>query len=97
MLRSVEGFAQWVLSMARAEPSGRAKENAELVEQIREVFEANKSRYGSPRVTRELRQRGLKCGQNRIARLMRENDWPLVPRRRFGLGRRSLAAALRLI
>ena len=90
---SRSGYYRW----GRAEPSGRAKENAELVEQIREVFEANKSRYGSPRVTRELRQRGLKCGQNRIARLMRENRLALVPRRRFGLGRRYLAVALRLI
>jgi putative transposase len=71
MLPSVEGFAQWVLSMARGGASRREKQNAELVEQIREVFEANKSRYGSPRVTGALRQRGLKCGQNRIARLMR--------------------------
>ena len=67
---SRSGYYRW----RRAEPSRREKENAELVEQIREVFEANKSRYGSPRVTRELRQRGRKCGQNRIARLMRENE-----------------------
>jgi transposase InsO family protein len=67
-----------------------------MVEQIREVFEANKSRYDSPRVSRELRQRGLKCGHNRIARLMREKKW-IVPRRCFGLGRRSLAGAFRLI
>ena len=64
---SRSGYYRW----RRGEPSRREKENAELVEQIKEVFEANKSRYGSPRVTRELRQRGLKCGQNRIARLMR--------------------------
>ena len=66
---SRSGYYRW----RRAEPSRREKENAELLEQIREVFEANKGRYGSPRVTRELRQRGRKCGQNRIARLMREN------------------------
>ena len=62
---SRSGYYRWRL----AEPSRRTKENAELVEQIREVFEANKNRYGSPRVTRELRQRGLKCGQNRVPRL----------------------------
>jgi len=67
---SRSGYYRW----HQAEPSRRAKENAQLVEQIREVFEANKSRYGSPRMTMELRQRGLKCGQNRIARLMRENQ-----------------------
>jgi hypothetical protein len=40
--------------MRRAEQSRREKENAELLEQMREVFETNKSRYGNPRVTREL-------------------------------------------
>jgi transposase InsO family protein len=72
MLPSVEGFAQWILSMARAEPSRRAKDKAELVEQIMEVFEANKSRYGSPR-EQAVASTGLKCGHNRIGRLMREN------------------------
>ena len=76
---SRSGYYRW----RRAEPSRREKENAELVEQIREVFEANKSRYGSPRVTRELRQRGLKCGQNRIARLMRENRLAACAKKAF--------------
>jgi len=76
---SRSGYYRW----RRAEPSRREKENAELVEQIREVFEANKSRYGSPRVTRELRQRGLKCGQNRIAHLMRENRLAACAKKAF--------------
>ena len=29
--------------------------------------------YGSPRMTHELRQRGLDCSENRVARLMRKN------------------------
>jgi putative transposase len=66
---SRSGFYRW----QQAEPSRREKENAQLVEQIKEVFAANKSRYGSPRVTRELRQQGLQCGEKRIARLMRQN------------------------
>jgi len=65
---SRSGFYRW----QQAEPSRREKENAQLVEQIKEVFAANKSRYGSPRVTRELRQQGLQCGEKRIARLMRQ-------------------------
>ena len=56
---SRSGYYRW----RQGEPSRREKENAELVKQIREVFEANKSRYGSPRVTRALRQRGLKAGR----------------------------------
>lgn len=67
---SRSGYYRW----HKAEPSRRQKENAELVEQIKEVFEANKGRYGSPRITKELRQQGLKCGEKRIARLMQENE-----------------------
>ena len=66
---SRSGYYRW----QKAEPGRREKENAELLEQIKGVFAANKSRYGSPRITRELRQQGLKCGENRIARLMQEN------------------------
>ena len=42
---SRSGYYQW----KKAEPGQREREEAELVEQIKEVFEANKGRYGSPR------------------------------------------------
>ena len=44
------------------------------MKQIRRVFAANKGRYGSPRVSQALRQDGIDCGENRVARLMRENE-----------------------
>jgi hypothetical protein len=40
-------------------------------------------------VTRELRQRGLKCGQNRIARLMRENELAARAKKALWLDRGS--------
>jgi putative transposase len=64
------GYYQW----QKAEPSQREREEAELVKQIRQVFAANKGRYGSPRVRQALRQDGIECGENRVARLMRENE-----------------------
>jgi putative transposase len=67
---SRSGYYQW----KKAEPSQREREEAELVEQIKEVFAANKGRYGSPRVRQALRQDGIGCGENRVARLMRENE-----------------------
>src|ERR1700716_2738460 len=48
----------------------RDREEAELVKQIRRVFAANKGRYGSPRVSQALRQDGIECGENRVARLI---------------------------
>jgi transposase InsO family protein len=38
-----------------------------------EIFAANRERYGSPGVTRELRQAQSVCGGKRVARLMHEN------------------------
>ena len=60
--------------------SQRAQEEVEIVEQIKEIFEANKGRYGSPRLTEVLRRAGVRCGKNRVARLMHENE--LVARRK---------------
>ena len=67
---SRSGYYQW----KKAEPTLRDREEAELVKQIRRVFAANKGRYGSPRVSQALRQDGIDCGENRVARLMRENE-----------------------
>ena len=50
----------------------RARSNAKLIKQIREVFADHKARYGSPRIRLELHHRGIVCGKNRVARLMRE-------------------------
>ncbi len=83
---SRSGYYQWV----RAEPSLRAKAEEKLLEQIVEVFAANKERYGSPRVTRELRQQGVGCGENRVARLMRENE--LAARRKKAFRPRTTIA-----
>jgi transposase InsO family protein len=52
-------------------PSDRARTDAELTEQITEVFNESKGTYGSPRVHQELGHRGVVCGRRRVTRLMR--------------------------
>ena len=54
-----------------------------LVEAISSVQEDSKRRYGSPRVTRELRRRGHRVGHNHVARLMKENGLQARRRRRY--------------
>lgn len=51
--------------------SKREAENQRLVSRIQVIHEDHKARYGSPRITQELRARGYRCGENRIARLMK--------------------------
>jgi putative transposase len=87
---SRSGYYQWLNSG----PSQREKEDAELLKQIVEVFAANKERYGSPRVTRELRQERSVCGEKRVARLMRENG--LAARRKKGFRPRTTVAGQRV-
>jgi transposase InsO family protein len=45
--------------------------DAELTKKITAVHEESKGTYGSPRVHRELRDRGFSCGKRRVTRLMR--------------------------
>ena len=54
-----------------------------MLERIVEVFHQHKQRYGSPRVTKVLQQQGLLCGENRVARLMREYELVARPKRPF--------------
>ena len=67
---SRSGYYQWV----GREQSVRAEANAELSKEIRRIYDEHKGRYGSPRITQQLRQEGVVCGENRVARLMRENE-----------------------
>ena len=62
------GYYAWCKRVETA----REVSNRMLVEQIKEVFEANRGRYGSPRITEALRRSGQKCNHKRVERLMRE-------------------------
>ena len=66
---SESGYYAWV----KRPPSKRAKENEDLLGQIKEIFQDSRGTYGSPRIHQVLIQNGVKCGRNRIARLMRLN------------------------
>jgi putative transposase len=64
---SRQGFYAWAKRM----PSNRDLADARLVEQIREIHEANRGVYGAPRIHAELRMaRGLRVGRKRVERLM---------------------------
>ena len=65
-------------------PGIRQKANEELLGHIREVHTQSRRLYGSPRITAVLRERGLRCGKNRVARIMKGHSiWAEVKKRRF--------------
>jgi putative transposase len=63
--------------------SKRCKENMYLSERIRTIYDQKKQRYGSPRITAELRDEGFSCSKNRIARLMRKQGITARTKKRF--------------
>jgi putative transposase len=63
---SRSGYYRW----AGAGPSKRAQDDVKLTAEIRQIHGEHKGRYGSPRIHREMKERGCRVGRKRVARLM---------------------------
>jgi transposase InsO family protein len=61
----------------------RAREDAEVVIEIKAASEVGRGNYGSPRVHRELRAQGRRISRKRVARLMRQEGIVARKKRRF--------------
>lgn len=82
MCRLFDVTRQGYYAYANRPPSPRVVAELELCEAIREVFAETKETYGSPRVLRELRRRGIRVGKRRVERAMRGMGLtPPAPRR----------------
>jgi transposase InsO family protein len=64
-------------------PSARAQADTRLRITIRALHAASRGRYGRPRIHRGLQQQGLRCGEKRVARLMRDAGLRGVRGRRY--------------
>jgi transposase InsO family protein len=64
-------------------PSPAAARREHLVEQIRAAHRESRSTYGSPRVSRELKARGVACCEDTAAELMRRHGIRSKAARRF--------------
>jgi len=60
----------------------RRQEDQQLGQQMEEVFQASRESYGSPRLVDALHKQGLRCGKNRIRRLMAERGLEAKQKRR---------------
>lgn len=79
------GYYKW-----RAQPlSERVKEDRVLATRIRAIHTGRRRSYGSPRVHRELRDLGIRCGEKRVARVMRKENIRAVPPKRYRVTTKS--------
>ena len=76
---SPSGYYDW----RKRKVSKRAEANARLLEEIRTVYEQSRGTYGSPRVREELHARGYRCGEHRVAQLMRTHGIRAKMKRHF--------------
>ena len=67
----------------RRAPSARRRANQRLLAAIRGAYAASGHRYGAPLVHAELRAQGVRCGHNRVARLMQQSGLRGITPRRF--------------
>ena len=85
------GYYAWL----REPLSPRAKAFEALTLKIREFYDQSMGIYGSPRIFCDLREAGLACGENRVAKLMKAAQIKSVrgyKRPRFKVGRPALVA-----
>jgi len=64
-------------------PSERDNENRMLLAEIRRIHAQSKASYGSPRITKELKARGIKASEPRVARLMKMHKIRAVHKKKF--------------
>jgi putative transposase len=76
---SQSGYFAWRTRL----PSQRQRQDMVLLAHVRSAFTLSNGTYGSPRMTRELRDQGLAVGRRRTARLMRDNGLCARQKRRF--------------
>jgi putative transposase len=76
---SRSGYYAW----RKRRPSRREEANKGLLEHIREVHRGSRNTYGSPRITDALKEQGIVCGKNRVARIMRDSGIRVKIKRRF--------------
>jgi len=67
---STSGYYEWV-ERRDAEPTDREVAEADLVEVMRQIFDASDGNYGEPRMTKALRHLGYTVNKKRVRRLMR--------------------------
>src|SRR6185503_2831502 len=76
---SDSGFYAW----KKRGPSKRSIQDRSLLLEIEKSYTKSRKSYGSPRVFKDLKDLGLRVGEKRVARIMREADIKAKTAKRF--------------
>ena len=76
---SRSGYYGWL----RRDQRPRARANKALGKEIERIHRESRQIYGSPRITKVLHAEGIRCGHNRVARLMRERGLRGIQKHRY--------------
>ena len=76
---SRSGYYAW----QKRPESRRSRQNRALEDKIRVLHKASHGIYGSPRIHRDLGDAGVRCGKNRVARIMRSAGIRSRTKRKF--------------
>ncbi len=77
---SVSGYRSW---QRGGKPNRKRLTDTQMLALIQSIHAELKGIYGSPRMVRELRDRGFPASKERVERLMRENDIRARHKRRY--------------
>ena len=76
---SDRGLRAW----RRRPPSHRQRRDMVILAHIRDQHRLSLGSYGRPRMTEELKELGVRVGQRRVGRLMRQNGIRIIRSRKF--------------
>ena len=76
---SRSGYDSWI----NREPSKRNIINQKLDKNIKLIFEANKSRYGAPRITKALKAQNENHSFNKVTRRMNKMNLQAIAKKKF--------------
>lgn len=76
---SRSGYYRW---KTRSRPL-RARQDEQLCVEIAAAHRRSRGTYGSPRIHRDLKAKGVRVGRKRVERLMRQRGLQGVPKKRF--------------
>lgn len=76
---SRSGYYYWLAQR----PSKWAKENETILKLINSSLTASKGRYGSPKITQDLRAQGVNVSRPRVARLMQQANLKSIIQKKY--------------